>query len=215
MKIKLGIMILAIFLFSCDDNTSSDENRNIVPSDNEQYSQKVISNMHQASEWIIEEGIKIYATKGREELHRNLVDTWGVLLWMEPWVYSDEDMTEFRIKARGINYQVLNLFESKISNSNYEFWIVKIVAEPWSGEKTRSTFYLTKSEDKFGLKEIIKHSDQFIDGYSVDGIDINFPIDDMKLLYMMEAWQFPDNYRNSELKDIEVYMDARGKLKVK
>ncbi len=182
------------------------------PVDDDFYKKKMAENLQQASLWLIEDGVKVFSEKGKDGLHRKLVDGWGVLLWVDPWVETEDYLAQFRIKARGINYQILNMHREDVGNSLYEIWAVKIVAKSWSGEKNRSMFYVTETDDKFGSRKIVEKSDQFIDTYSVNGKGISIPTDDLNVLYELEAWKFPDNYRDSNLKNKKVVMDSSGKI---
>ena len=49
--------------------------------DDEHYKKKMAVNLQQASLWLIEDGVKVFSEKGKDGLHRKLVDDWGVLLW--------------------------------------------------------------------------------------------------------------------------------------
>lgn len=198
-------MLVSVLLSSACANSGNMEN--------DFYKKKMIENMRLASVWLIEEGIKVFSSKGKEGLHRKLVDEWGVQLWIDPWVETKDYLAQFRIKARGINYQIINLHREKVGDDLYEFWIVKIVTKPWSGESNRSVFFITKASEVYGQREIIKESDQFIEGYEVNGQVITFPTKDLKLLYEMEAWAFPENYKDSDLKDIKVIVDGDGNFK--
>lgn len=180
------------------------------------YSQKMMSNLDAASRWLIEEGILTYTKLGKAGLHRKLVGEWGVLLWVDPWIESEHYLAQFRIKARGINYDIHNLHRKQVGNRYFEFWVSKIVAKDWSGEETRSVFYVVETDDRFGARTIVLKSDQFIEEYQVEGEKrISLPTGDLNLLYKLEAWAFPQNYRNSELKDKDVIMDHHGNLRLR
>ena len=58
----------------------------------------------------------------------------------------------------------------------------------------------------------MKESDQFIESYSGGNKLIRLPLDDMELLYDMQAWLFPGNYKNSDLKNKQVVMDNKGNI---
>jgi hypothetical protein len=180
--------------------------------DEELYKKKSIENMKVASVWVIEEGVRTFSKEGKEGVFRKLLDEWGVQLWVDPWVESDVYMARFAVKARGINYEILNLHRTTISSNLYEFWIVKVTGADWSGESSRSKFYITKTDDIYGHREILKESDQFIESYSVGDALIRLPLDDMELLYDMQAWLFPGNYKNSDLKNRQVVMDDKGNI---
>ncbi len=182
------------------------------PMGEEFYKNKMIKNMKVAGRWIISDGVRTFSTGGKNAIHRKLVDDWGVQIWVDPWVETDRYLAQFRIKARGIHYDIHNLHREKIDNGIYEFWLIKVAAREWSGEHERSVFFITKTRETYGQREILKESDQFIESYSVGEKEIRLPLDDMELLYDMQAWLFPDNYKNSDLKDKKVIMDGKGNI---
>jgi hypothetical protein len=180
-------------------------------SDVDLYRSRAVENMKSASTWIIEEGSEVYSQKGKAGVFRKLLDEWSVQLWVDPWIESDTYIARFGIKSRGINYEIINLHRETLSGGIYEFWITKVDGADWSGESKRSMFYVTRTNDIFGRREILEANDQFVDNYSVDvGKVIYFPKDDPKILFDMEAWLYPDNYKDSDLKNIKVVMKRRG-----
>lgn len=184
------------------------------PVDDEHFAKKMAKNLQEASEWLIGHGIEVVSEKGKSAIHRKLVDEWGVLLWVDPWIDEDGYLAQFRIKARGINYQIINLHKEQIGGTIYEFWVVKVVAKPWSGEKNRSMFYLTSTQSKSGTRSIVDKTDQFGSSYRINGYELSLPIDDVDLLYKLEAWEFSDNYQNSSLPDKKVIMDRNGNIEL-
>ena len=176
------------------------------------YRNKMSENMNSAGHWIIREGVNTFSDGGKEAIHRKLVDDWGVQIWVDPWVETDRYLAQFRIKARGINYDIHNLHREKVGDVFYEFWLIKVAAKEWSGERDRSAFFVTKTDDVYGKREIVKESDQFIESYSGGNKLIRLPLDDMELLYDMQAWLFPGNYKNSDLKNKQVVMDNKGNI---
>lgn len=174
---------------------------------------KMIRNMELASVWMIEEGVNVYSKSGKEGLEDKLFE-WGVQLWVDPWVEEDPYLAQFRIKGRGINYTIHNLYREKIGNSYYEYWLNKIVPSNWSGETQRSVFFITKTSDIYGFRKIIKRSDQFIENYRlINGIEFILTTTNKRILYILSAWNFPENYKNSELKNVIVdFDDETGEL---
>ena len=183
--------------------------------DNDFYRNKMMNNMKLASLWIIEDGIQVFTEKGKDGLHRKLVDEWGVQIWVDPWVESERYLALFRIKARGINYDIHNLFREKVGGLIYEFWLVKVSGTSWSGEGDRSVFLITEAEEIFGKRKVLKSSDQVIQDYQIGNVSIQLPIKNMELLYDMQAWLFPENYKYSDLAKKEVVMDRFGKITFK
>ncbi|MEX2961984.1 hypothetical protein [Microbulbifer sp. TYP-18] len=183
--------------------------------DDEFYKQKSIESLKQASVWVIEEGIRTFSQRGKEAIFKKLIDEWGVQLWVDPWVETDVYLARFAVKARGINYEILNLDRTKIGANLYEFWIVKVTAVEWSGESDRTMFYVTKTDSVYGKREILTSSDQFIQSYTVDSENtIEFPVNDSKILFDMQAWLFPKNYKSSNLKNIEAIMKEDGEIEL-
>ena len=181
--------------------------------DEEFYKNKMIQNMELASVWIVENGIQTFKQKGREGIFKKLLDQWGVQLWVDPWIESESYLARFAIKARGINYEILNLNRIKMPSGFYEFWLIKITGSDWSGEANRSVFYVTRTNNIYGERDILVNSDQFIRSYQVDAKTIiDFPVDDKKILFDMQAWLFPASYESSELKNIEAIMDESGEI---
>ena len=75
-------------------------------------------------------------------------------------------------------------------------------------------FFVAKATDIHGSREIVEKSDQFISEYLLveRGREFVLPVDDLRLLYDMEAWLYPGNYRDSELKSRKVSMDGNGRI---
>lgn len=177
------------------------------------YKEKMMENMKLASSWLIQEGIEVFFEKGRDGLHRKLVDEWGVSFWADPAVETDRYLARFVIHARGIHYDIHNLYRESISGEFYEFWLVKIVAKPWSGESGRSVFYVAISNDVRGRRKVLEQSDKFIESYQVDKSEVvNFPVNDLEVLYDMQAWLYPESYKHTNLSDRKVVVDESGNI---
>ncbi|WP_087021216.1 hypothetical protein [Thaumasiovibrio subtropicus] len=203
LSIQVLLVVLSILMSGVVKATSIDD---------EFYRQKMINNMKSAGDWVIQEGIKTYREGGKEALWRKLADTWAVLSWTGPWIETDNYLAQFRIKARGINYQIHNLYREEVGGVYYEFWLIKVLAKDWSGERPRSVFYVAKANDTNGEREILVESDQFIGSYTVAGNTIHIPIDNKRLLYILQAWDYPDAYRETNLAEKIVVMDRFGNI---
>ena len=129
---------------------------------------KMKKNMSLAATWVIEDGISTYVSKGKSGLHRKLVDEWGVQIWVTPVVESSRHLALFKIKSRGINYDIHNLYRKNINNMLYEYWLIKVAAKPWSGEHVHSIFYVTKTASKNGKRHILFTNEQFFVNYDID-----------------------------------------------
>ncbi len=175
------------------------------------YIKKAKEDLKQASLWIIEEGVSVFSRKGKKGLHRKLVDEWGVIIRLQPLVERERYLALFYLMASGIDHTIHNLYREKVGGNYYEFWLIKVTGTSWSGAEERSIFFITKTKDIYGKRKVLKQSDQFIPTYQVsDGEEIMFPVHNLKLLYDMEAWLYPQNYKNSDLKNKRVKRDDNG-----
>ncbi|WP_157957904.1 hypothetical protein [Aliidiomarina celeris] len=203
---------LVLFFVICISMIGISAYGNAGSVDDEFYRNKMIENMKSAGRWTISEGVSTFDDGGKDAIQRKLIYDFGVQLWVDPWIETDRYLAQFRIKARGINYDIHNLYREEVDEEFYEFWLIKVAARDWSGENARSVFFVTRTSDIYGQREILVESEQFIESYLVAGQEIQLPLDDMELLYDMQAWLFPDNYQNSDLKNKRVVMDARGNI---
>lgn len=90
---------------------------------------------------------------------------------------------------------------------------MKVDGTEWADVKSRAEFYVVKTDTVYGKREVLKSSNQFIEGYEVaDGYLIKFPQDDLRVLYELQAWLYPENFKNSDLKNKQVVMDDKGNI---
>lgn len=183
--------------------------------DDEFHRNRMVENLRLASLWLIEEGVHTFKSSGKKGIHRKLVDDWGVQIWVDPWIESERYIDGFWIKARGINHEVINFHREEVGSDIYEFWIVKVDGQDWAGVDSRAMFFIARADDIYGKREIIHSSEQFIEQYRVDATTvIRFPVDDPQVLYELQAWRYPGNFQNSELKDVRAEMTATGEIRL-
>ena len=137
----------------------------------------------------------------------------GVQIWVDPWIESERYIDGFWIKARGINHEVINFYREIHQGIIYEFWVVKIDGKEWADVESRAEFYVVKTDAVYGKRKILKSHSQFIEEYEVvEDYSIKFPQDDLEVLYELQAWLYPANYVNSDLKNKRVVMDDQGNI---
>ena len=183
--------------------------------DDEFYKDRARGNLEAASRWLIEEGFRKFSNDGVVAVREKVIADWGVVLWansLESTSYDrDRDIVQMRLNARGIYYDIRDLYREKLNDDYYEFWLIQISFSIKSeAEPTSSKFFVTKSSSFFGKREIVKESDQFVDSYKVSEVAVDFPTDDLSLLYWMGAWDNPQNYVNTDFGDKEVGIDSEG-----
>ncbi len=183
--------------------------------DNDFYEKKMEKNLISSALWIVENGYSVFKNEGDEAIHRKLIDTWGVQLWVKPRLDDDRYISLFRIKARGINYDIHCLLRAKVGDDIYEYWLMKVYSKSWANVEDQSIFLITKGKGISTPREIIKKSDTFFNSYQIDNNHtITLPTEDLQLLYDIEAWNFPESYKNSTINKHQVVIDENGKYRV-
>ena len=183
--------------------------------DEEALINRAVTDLNAASRWVIEEGIPVYSQQGMKVFKRKLRDEWVVGHYgIKPYLEERGYMARFSIKARGINHSIRNLYREQVGDAFYEFWVVNVTALDWAGVDNRAEFFVTKTQEVYGVREILTQSDQFLPSYRIaGGREIVFPVDDLMVLYNMQAWEFPDNYRGVDINAMKVFVDRKGTLK--
>lgn len=185
-----------------------------APPDEEQLINYAVERLNAASRWIIEEGIHVYSQQGRKGLDRKLFDEWIVGLYFPPNLEERGYLARFIIKTRGIYHDIVKVYREQVGGDYYEFWVVKVTGLDWSGVSNRADFFVTRAQAVYGVREILKQSDQFLPRYQVEGgKEVVLPVDDLRILYWLKAWLFPDNYRGLDVDDMKVFLDRNGNYK--
>ena len=185
-----------------------------APPDEEQLINEAVERLNGATRWIIEEGIPFYTQHGYKALDRKLFKEWILRLYGNPVLERSRYLARFIPTSRGIYHDIVNLYREQVGGDYYEFWVVKVTGLDWSGVSNRAEFFVTRTRAVYGTREILKQSDQFLPRYQVEGgREVVLPVDDLRILYWLNAWLFPDNYRGLDVDDMKVFLDRNGNLK--
>ena len=173
------------------------------------YERREINNIKAATSWVIKEGIPTYYREGGQEAFREYVrknlDVMNGASGL-PAVESEEHLAKFSLATMWrTSYMILNLFREALPGGIYEFWIVRVGTDYDSLDTPRCMFYVTRTDDVRGPREILVKSDRFIERYEVtSGVYFDFPVDDMDVVSKMAAWRYPESYPDSDLKNLRV-----------
>lgn len=186
-----------------------------APPDEEQLINGAVEDLNAASRWIIEEGIHFYTQQGAKALNSKLRKEWILGMYgVRPYLEESGYLARFIIKTRGIYHNIINVYREQVGGDYYEFWIVNVTGLDWSGISSRAEFFVTRTQAVYGIREILKQSDQFLPRYQVEGgKEVVLPVDDLEILYYLNAWLFPDNYRGVDVDDMKVFLDRKGNYK--
>ena len=190
------------------------------PMSQEEIKTKAIKNLNDASRWSIENGIMEYYRHDKDKMwiQKKTRDEWAVSTDSGPLIDSDRLMARFIIKAMGIYYDLLVLERLEYNNSVYEYWVQKVTGSELSPKiDWHCKFIITRADDVKGKREILSEETQFIEYYQIDdSMSLKFPVGDARSLYDLEAWKFPDSYKNSDLKNYKViFNESEGYVKKK
>ncbi len=190
-----------------------------------------LNNMQKNSSWFIETAIgQYYVRKGKEVYKYRPGDPEWLKCYPDSvWIYDYLRIRGYAWGAQEIEknykmarcsqafgrYNVFNqtdcFLRTEYNGEIYEYWVVK---EWKTGIYHQSKFVIAKAPTLNGKCKIIHTSYQFIEKYEIDkDFSVVFPIDDLEVLYDLQAWYYPDNYRNSDLNDFQVIMYKKGKFK--
>ena len=175
---------------------------------------KAIKDLNAASRWSIENGIMEYYGHDRDIgwIQKKTRDEWAVTTYSGPVIDSDQFMARFMIKAVGIHYELLVMERMEYNNSVYEYWVQKVSGSELSGKiDWQCKFMVTRADDVKGEREVLKEETQFFESYQIDdSTSLKFPVGNVKSLYDLAAWLYPDCYKNSDLKNHKVIANESG-----
>ncbi len=184
---------------------------------------KHLKEMEELAFWFIETGLgQYYERKGKNDYELRPGDqNWFVnypdAIWIRdfikksgylhgiPEVERNRKIAKFMLGYD--RYRLMNVTECFLRTDHkeeiYEYWVVK---EWKSGLHYRQVkFIIVKTAALNNQRTIIHTSDQFFEKYEIDKeFTVAFPIEDLKTLYGLQAWDFPDNYKSSDLNEFRV-----------
>lgn len=163
----------------------------------------------EASEWTLINGLNVYHQQGIDKLKEKLLYDYRVsrpivyddYVANNGWVLTFIAISSIPSKAtHGLN----RLYKYEIDSLTYEFWVNVVSVSEGSMDKPRQVFYITSTDGQYGIRKILRESDQVILSYTVSStdtselIEIKLPLTD-DVLYLMEAWDYPDHYKGTDI----------------
>ena len=207
MRITFLLFFLA-FIVNCARSQEASMNE-------QYYIDKMSSNIQQASIWIVEHGIEVYARSGKDAINRKMMDEWACQSWVFPAVGTERHIAIFQIKGRGIYYDIQCLNRLITGSAIFEYWHIMVTGKDWAGVNKRCQFLITQTDAINGVRKIIHQSDKFFSEYKINKTTlIKLPLDDLQLLYDLKAWQFPECFPDSDLKNWEIRIAQGNYMRV-
>ncbi len=196
-----------------------------------------LKKMEELAFWFIETGLgQYYERKGKNNYKLRPGDEgWLVdypdAVWISDYVeergYSDglpqieKDGRIARIIIGFDHYSLMNITEcflrSEYKKEIYEYWAIKQSTFRRYQNETDYVpikFVIAKASALNGKRTILHTSNQFFEKYEIDKeFSVVFPMDDLKILYFLGAWFYPDNFKSSDLKNFQVLAIGGRKYK--
>ena len=200
---EFTLLLLLPFVACCAPSQETSVNE-------QSYIDKMAANMRQASTWVVQHGVETYTLGGKTAINRKLMDEWAGQLWVDPSVGTERYLALFQIKGRGI-YCDVQCLSRLTDHAIVEYWHVMITGKDWAGVDKRCMFIVTKTDRIDGMRKVVHQSDKFFPSYKVnESTSVELPLDDLQLLYDLKAWQFPECFPDSDLKNWEIGIERDG-----
>lgn len=175
------------------------------------YIDKMAANMREASIWVVQHGIEVYTQDGKAAVNRKLMDEWAVQMWVDPSVGTERYLALFQIKGRGV-YCDIQCLGRQSGVDVFEYWHVMITGKDWAGVGKRCLFIITQADQVDGVRKIVHQRETFFPSYKVDeSVTVKLALDQLQLLYDLKAWQFPECFPDSDLKNWEIGIERDGR----
>ncbi len=224
-NIKKLLLIISLLYFIGYSNIGNCE-ETMQTKDSEHFKK-----MEDLAFWFIETGLgQYYERKGKNNYKLRPGDEeWFVdlpdAIWIHDYVkkrgYLDgiaeveKNWKIAKIMFGFDRYRLMNVTEcflrTEYNGEIYEYWVIK---EWMTGLQYRQAKFIIVKAAGLNVQRAILHtSDQFFERYEIDKeFSVVFPIDNLETLYGLQAWDFPDNYKNSNLNEFKVFMPEKGKF---
>lgn len=206
--------LFTVFLLVAVTSSGCAQSNECNMDDQQPYIGKMAHNLQLSAVWMVEHGIGTYNREGKEGIFQKLLNEWGVQQWVEP-VIGGRYLALFRIKARQMKANIMCL--ARMTDGGvYEYWLIQFSGAEWKmspvGKERHCLFLVTHADDIGGVRRIVHQAKQFIPSYKVnERVTVSLPLDNLELQYDMMAWEFPESYPDSDLKNWEVGIESDGR----
>lgn len=198
----LSTLVLS-FLFSFNFPT-------VVAQSNDDFSRETSFELFlEASEWTLINGLSVYHRQGIDKLREKLLYDYRVsrpivydnYMANNGWILTFIAISSIPSRA---THALQRLYKYDADSLSYEFWVNVVSVSENSMDKPRQVFYITSTDGQYGIRKILRESDQVILSHTVsatdnsESIEIKLPLTD-DVLYQMEAWDYPDHYKGTDI----------------
>ncbi len=220
------VLFMILITIGCGNSMSAIDPKKEATWNNPKNLARAIKDLDAASQWMIENAIRIVSTHP-DDYSSIIMDYVGLKLAVsnvtDPGVGSIDGLPRYIIAANTINYDINLLQRNRHKNSIYEYWLIYTYSVELARMKppryqSIRRFLVTKTDNIKGTRKILKKSDQFFNEFSVDN-KVVLSIDaenDLGIRKKLGAWETPQHFKNyPQLTHDEVILDAEGNYHLK
>ncbi|MDR0444499.1 MAG: hypothetical protein LBH44_13960 [Treponema sp.] len=180
--------------------------------------EKLISDL----QWVFEKGLPLYHSGTESEEIRKRYEKMNSGASMYSKIHETQggsqtrfwiDRTE-RIPSKKEDELIRKRWDVRryavdIQESVLEYWVVSII------DRSISTgigclFIITQADSLQSSRKIVIQETQYFPSAVVGNQTIQFPEDDLEVLYSLQPFRYPMSFRDSDLKDYVVYIKKDG-----
>lgn len=172
---------------------------------------EALGKLNRATEWVIHWARFVMARKGYLFLEEKVIQETGVYVWSDPILDEEDSIAVFRLKAGGYFYRLEAIHAQQIDGIEYEYWVVHVSARLNVTAVSGCLFYITsvREDAEFGRygarRDILASDSQYIPAFETEGGTIfDLPLDDMRVLFGLQAWEFPACFAGTTLPATEI-----------
>jgi hypothetical protein len=175
-------------------------------------------NLEKALSWMLEKGLPQYY-KGilHEEIKKSLYDETGTILYARPHANRPFHSLLFKLwdvgKSRETNqtssgYYTAVCYLIDIQDDVVEYWV--ITRSDREKVYDSCVFMITIADTIESFRKVVIRSEVFIPSANIAGREIRFPINDLNVLYSLDARRWPESFKGTGLDEYQVVYRRNG-----
>lgn len=164
-----------------------------------------------ASLWLVQFGEPMLIAEGLDAVNTSLMRAFVLSLWAVPTVALPPRRVDFRIKARGIFYDIYSTFRVFEDDVAYDLWQIQITTQDWATLQRRACRFIVTRQSKDLEAEILLQQDTFVPSFvTAAGTKVTVPQNDLGLAHVWRAWRFPESFPDSDLVNWKIVAEGPG-----
>ena len=173
--------------------------------------------LNKATDYLIRYGQFILVRRGHDFLSAKLIEEFPVQMWVRPMIHEEGHLALFRIKMGGYYFRIEAIHTERLHEVDYEHWVTHVTAQDYVTPLRGCIFHIASVRKVEGgnpaeaKRDILKRETTFIPEYRTEGGDIfRLPLSDPRVLFALQAWEYPACFAGTDLPLTEVVAEPGG-----